>query len=258
MIKSLAWRLEWNISIARNHGHFEKSMTPEILFQRCQDLIGSEAEEVEQLDGDSLIGFFQSFRPDGAAVNGLFDGISCATDLHHRLQNLYTAAGDDRRPQGGRDAYFVIRKPEPLDPALAEELACRWLEGICELAESVSEPLLGQILQPTPKVRVLEGIPPKHPKNESEKSQLLIAIQKNSADLVEKIDAGPLVPLLRPAYYFIACDAMLRDYLMWPFYAEETGLTDPLEAYFELWRHGVKYRIFGETQIDLYLPWQLD
>ena len=74
--------------------------------------------------------------------------------------------------------------------------------------------------------------------------------------MVERIDAGPYAEVLRPAYYFTACDTMLRDYLMWPLYAQASGLEDPLESYFELWRHGVKYRIFGETQVDLYLPRQ--
>jgi hypothetical protein len=49
---------------------------------------------------------------------------------------------------------------------------------------------------------------------------------------------------------------MLRDYLMWPFYGAASALDDPFAPYFELWRHGVKYRIFGETQVDLYLPHQ--
>jgi hypothetical protein len=41
---------------------------------------------------------------------------------------------------------------------------------------------------------------------------------------------------------------------MWPFYAGPTGLADPLSAYFTLWEHGAKYRIFDESQIDIYLP----
>lgn len=233
-------------------------MTPENILQRCHDLVGTVPEDVDQSSGDSLIGFFQSFRPDGTALQGLFDGLSVAVDLQNRLDKLFTAAGDDRRPEGGRDAYFVIRKPEPLDPELAGELASQWLGGIRQLADTLGEPGIGNVLQPAPKVRVLEGIPPKHPKDDSEKSNLLKAIQQDTPKLVEKINAGPLPAVLRPAYYFTSCDAMLRDYLMWPFYAEATGLVDPLAPYFELWRHRVKYRIFGETQIDLYLPWHLD
>ena len=233
-------------------------MTPEDLIQRCHDLIGSVPEDADPSNGESLIGFFQSFRPDGMALQGMFDGISVGADLQKRLDQLFTAAGDDRRPEGGRDAYFVIRKPEPLDPTVASELTQQWLEGIRKFAEGVDAPTILAALEPELKVRVLEGIPPKHPKDDMEKSDLLKAILQDSSLLTEKVDAGPLPGILRPAYYFTACDAMLRDYLMWPFYAKATGLTDPLAPYFELWRHRVKYRIFGETQIDLYLPWHPD
>lgn len=104
---------------------------------------------------------------------------------------------------------------------------------------------------------MLEGIPPKHPKVDSEKSKLLKSIQSTS-NFTERIEAGPYPHALRPAYYFTACDPMLRDYLMWPLYSKATGLRDPLMAYFELWGHGVKYRIFGESQVDLYLPRHAD
>ena len=102
----------------------------------------------------------------------------------------------------------------------------------------------------------MEGLPPKHPKDAAEKSKLLRTLQEGATALVDRIDAGPYAPILRPAYYFTACDTMLRDYLMWPLYAAASGLEDPFKSYFELWRHGVKYRIFGETQVDFYLPRQ--
>lgn len=233
-------------------------MTPEQFIQRCHDLIGSVPEDADQSNGESLIGFFQSFRPDGMALQGIFEGIPVATDLQSRLDNLFIAAGDDRRPEGGRDAYFVIRKPDPLDPTVASELTQQWLCGIRQFAEAMNASSILEALLPDVKVRVLEGIPPKHPKDDAEKSNLLKAVLQDSSHLVEKVDAGPLAAVLRPAYYFTACDAMLRDYLMWPLYAKATGLADPLAPYFELWRHRVKYRIFGETQIDLYLPWHPD
>jgi hypothetical protein len=131
-----------------------------------------------------------------------------------------------------------------------------WIEGLRELAISLGDSVTADVLSPTPMVRVLEGRPPKHPKSDAEKSQLLCAVKDEASKLVLRIDAGPYPPILRPAYYFTACDSMLRDYLMWPLYAGPAGIKDPLEPYFELWRHGVKYRIFGETQVDLYLPRQ--
>lgn len=233
-------------------------MSPETLIQRCYDLIGSVPEQSDPANGESLIGFFQSFRPDGKALDGIFDGIPVAAELQRRLDQLFAAAGDDRRPEGGRDAYFVIRNPKPMAPNTASELTQQWLEGLRQFAEIVNAPNILEALKPEIHVRVLEGIPPKHPKDDAEKSYLLKAVEQDSGQLVEKVDAGPLPAILRPAYYFTACDTTLRDYLMWPFYTNATGLQDPLAPYFELWRHRVKYRIFGETQIDLYLPWQPD
>lgn len=208
-------------------------------------------------DADSLIGFFQVFRPDGAALADLYRELEVGDQLLERLEALYLAAGDDRRPQGGRDAYFVIRRPPPIDPERVSDLARRWLEEVRSLAITVGDHATAEALDPVPNFRVLEGIPPKHPKDPAEKSALLQTLQNDAPVLVERIDAGPYPAILRPAYYFTACDTMLRDYLMWPLYAAACGHHDPFETYFDLWRHGVKYRIFGETQVDLYLPRQL-
>ncbi|MFK8112327.1 MAG: apolipoprotein acyltransferase [Rubripirellula sp.] len=231
-------------------------MPAETLIQRFHDLAGIDGDTA--MDADSLIGFFQVFRPDGRAVQGLFEDIEVGDQLEDRLEQLYVAAGDDRRPTGGRDAYFVVRNPAPLDPNLATQHATTWLQGLRELAVSLGDVETANALEPTPSVRVLEGLPPKHPKDEAEKSNLLRVVQQDVPLLVERIDSGPFTEVLRPAFYFVACDAMLRDYLMWPFYARAAGIADPFSSYFELWRHGVKYRIFGESQVDVYLPRQTD
>lgn len=232
-------------------------MNTDALLQRFHDRASLSPEQ--PTDPDSLIGFFQSFRPDGRALADLFDdldlgGSDVGASLADRLESLYGVAGDDRRPQGGRDAYFVVRGAEPLDPDLAAKLATEWLIGVRELAAEVGDAEAVMALDPTPKIRVLEGSPPKHPKAEDEKSNLLRVMQQNVPTLVERLDAGSHPAALRPAYYFVACDSMLRDYLMWPLYAKSSGQADPMRAYFRLWSHGVKYRIFGETEVDLYLP----
>lgn len=227
-------------------------MTSETLIRRFYELAGIDGEDHT---ADSLIGFFQTLRPDGRAIQGLFADLEEGNELEERLDQLYAAAGDDRRPSGGRDAYFVVRNPPALDPNRAEELAVKWLEGLRDLAISLGDVETAAVLDPTPSIRVLEGIAPKHPKDDTEKSALLLALQQDATSLVERIDAASYAETLRPAFYFVACDSMLRDYLMWPIYARKAGIADPFWAYFELWKHGVKYRIFGESQVDLYLPW---
>jgi hypothetical protein len=189
-------------------------------------------------------------------LQDVFSDVTSGDELHDRVLTLYQSAGDDRRPSGGRDAYFVVRNPPPLDPDLAAQLGTQWLQGLREIASRMKNDSCCRQFQSMPRIRVLEGIAPKHPRDDAEKSDLLLSVQQLSR-LIEGIDAGPYAAALRPAYYFIACDPMLRDYLMWPLYESAVGLSDPLRPYFDLWRHGVKYRIFGEDQVDLYLPRQL-
>lgn len=227
-------------------------MTPQELIRMCHTLVGQADDRGS--DADSLIGFFQMFRHDGQQLAALFDQLDQGAALHQRLQRLFAAAGDDRRPGGGRDVYFIVRDARPLEPSRAAEWARTWLDGLRQIALALHDQEIAEMLAPAPEIRVLEGIPPKHPKAKAEQSHLLLTLRQKVPAMIERIEAGPLPPALRPAYYFTACDHMLRDYLMWPFYRRVTGLDDPLNAYFELWRHGVKYRIFTESQVDVYLP----
>jgi hypothetical protein len=239
------------------------TMTTSPFVQRCLELAaasgcgqsGDCSPAPEASDSESLIGFFQLFRPDGQSLQGLFDSVDRGDQLYDRLDDVFQAAGDDRRPAGGRDAYFIVRSPGTLSVELAEHHGLTWIDGLRQLAEAVGDQQSTDKLSDPPKIRILEGIPPKHPKQPNERSSLLKVILNRCSELTSKVpEVDPHAELLRPAYYFIACDAMLRDYLMWPFYASQTGLADPLRSYFALWSHGVKFRIFREDQVDLYLP----
>ncbi|MDB4339148.1 apolipoprotein acyltransferase [Rubripirellula sp.] len=228
-------------------------MNSDDLISRCLQLTNN--DETQPVTPESLIGFFQCFRPDGKAIEEIFTELDQGNDLLERLEELYYSAGDDRRPSGGRDAYFVVRRPKPIEPAQTEQLGLSWLNGIRQLAVKLDQTEIANSLREFPEIRILEGLPPKHPKAESEQPNLLRSILA-AGEMTATISAGPVAESLRQAYYFIACDPMLRDYLMWPFYRSSTQLNDPFASYFQLWQHGVKYRIFGETQVDFYLPRQ--
>ena len=236
------------------------------LFEQCRQ--AARLDPNAPMHPDSLIGMFQAFRPDGIGLDDAFSGLPIAGDLFRRLERLYRDSGEDRRPQGGRDAYFVVRCPSPMDPIVAESTARQWLENLADVAKAVSNHSASSALSREIRIRVLEGIAPKHPKNEAEKSGLLRVFANEVPGLAKRFvaesradHAVDLVELLCQAYYFIACDAALRDYLMWPLYqpfADQIDAVpeDPFSPYYDLWRHGVKYRIFSEGQIDLYLPRQ--
>ncbi|MEL6104785.1 MAG: apolipoprotein acyltransferase [Planctomycetota bacterium] len=229
--------------------------------QQCRDAVAQtgcstgSTDQGELSDADSLIGLFQHFRPDGTGVTELLDPLALGAALAERLLPVFQTAGDDARPQGGRDVYFVVRRPQPLSVEVTEHHATRWLEGLKNIAEAVGDAETVAILGRPIRLRVLEGHPPKHPKNPEERTELLTTLLDRCPALTAEIDGvDDHAALLRSAYYFVSCDAMLRDYLMWPFFREATGLEDPLRDYFSLWTHGVKYRSYSTDQLDLYLP----
>ncbi|MEO1616113.1 MAG: apolipoprotein acyltransferase [Planctomycetota bacterium] len=262
IVEGTCWTSLYEYSGAFNHTLRQKLMTAETLLQRCQDLAaahgcGSQecAPGPETSEAESLIGFFQLFRPDGEKLEGLYDGVDVGDELSERLEFLFRVAGENRRPQGGRDAYFIVRNSPKLPLEHAELFAAQWLEGLRDVATSVGDSATAERLRVPPKIRFLEGLPPKHPRDPDEQVPLLKCIQNDCSKLTQKVTPpGSLAELMAKAYYFIACDAMLRDFLMWPLFREATAITDPLRGYFMLWVHGVKFRIFQDDQIDFYLP----
>ena len=237
-------------------------MTSQQLLSTLQAAAG--LSSTTETGADSLIGFFQAFRPDGEGLEHFFENFQGEAEfqinqtvgnaLDARISELFAAAGKSRRPQGGHDAYFVVRDPPVIEPEHAEHYAVQWLARLREFAAFVGQGETERLLHENIHVRVLEGHPPKPPKDESDKTAFFGVMQSSVPRLVDRLDAGPIPELLSKAYYFTACDPMLRDYLMWPLFESACEVPDPYASYFHLWRHGIKYRIFQPDQIDVYLP----
>jgi hypothetical protein len=227
------------------------------LVEKCRLILGIASDE--PVGGDALIGMLQRFRPDGTALFELFDDTPVGRALENRLRKLFEVAGDSARPGGGQDAYFVIRNPPQADPSDVSKWAIRWLESLRSLAEQTGAGAMAAMLQPTPEVRVLEGIAPKQIRADLETVPLYRLIKKEAAELTARLETqSPLPAMLGPAYYFAACDWALRDYLLWPAFGDVCDLEDPFGPYFDLWRHGAKLRTFGDGRIDVYLPHRND
>lgn len=231
-----------------------------VLRQMC-DAVGFPHERA--MENDVFVGFFQSFRPDGNGLKGIFDGLPEAADLQERLADLFEAAGDDRRPQGGRDAYFVVRQPAEMAPQLVEAAGRQWITRLGELAKKLGHTEAVNALSNVETIRVLEGIAPKHPKLDHDKTNLLRLLKDEIPLWLENLKLETtshqktrleIADSLRPSYYFVNCDPMLRDFLMWPLYREPIPIVEPMEPYYQLWKHGVKWRVYQEKQVDLYMP----
>ena len=214
----------------------------------------------------TLVGVFQALRPHGFKDKEVFASVTGGQQFGLRLDSLYDAVRSCDRFDGMRDAYFIVRNPPALSPERAEVLGVEFIEGVLrfyEAAEPTGEreqlPSFSQSNMPT--IRVLEGKPPKHPKNKNERAPLLCVLQEYCPAQIDSLSAkSELATQLSEALYFVACDNWLREYLRWPLFKEHVQepqlqcLEQLLSSYFELWRHGVKYRVFSDSQVDFYLP----
>lgn len=228
-----------------------------------EDLVAAAANAAQYASGDSLIGLFQAFRPDGLPEPSLLDDYQGGEQVRARLEVVYDAVGNFSRSDSMKDAYFIVRLPPPLDPSEVTRLAKQFASGLIVLGRELcnaNSDKPREFLDSVPEVRVLEGKPPKHPRADNEKAALLKYIQQELPEQMNQLfKPGTLGARLGEALYFIACDSLLRDYLRWPLMSADASTVtggELFDAYFELWRHGIKFRIFSNDQIDFYIPRQ--
>lgn len=215
-------------------------------------------------DPKSLIGLIQAFRPGGLPEIDSLLALPGGPEFAGRLQEAFDAVASSARPDSMKDAYFVIRNPPLVDTATLAGHANRFIASVAAVAQAME----GSSVQfaDLPDVRILEGKPPKHPRAASEKSELLNVFQTGVPAFIDgrfahagASDSRVVGRQLAEALYFVACDSWLREYLRLPLLG---GLSDPADqasaAYFQLWRHGVKYRIFSNHRVDFYLPRRAD
>lgn len=223
-----------------------------LVVSRLCELAGLAAQDDSP---DALVGIFQSFRPSGDALDGIFDEVEGGAEFERRLRSIYAATQTSQRYDSMTDAYFIVRNPPGMPSASAQSSATQFFDGLVGIVGRYGDDNQRAVFNRTPELRVLEGKAPKKPRKEEDKCELHCALEQWVPDLVlaELIRKNPLAYRLSAACYFIACDSFLRDYLLWPLLGDADRF-DPFRPYFELWRHGVKFRAYSNDSLDFYLP----
>jgi hypothetical protein len=197
---------------------------------------------------DDLVGFFQAFRPYGQDLPRALEGVVRAEEILPRLLQIYaaTAPGWDER-----DAYFVVRTPNPLFQDQARDLVLAHVQRFAEIAKEVGAVELLGILQPSPEIDVVEGHAPWPPDPDGVENLMYDARADFMASLAP-IASDAL--LLDDALYHLACDYFLRDYVLWPLYRQSSKVVEPFGPYFEMWKHGVGLRFVRTDLIKAFVP----
>jgi hypothetical protein len=184
-----------------------------------------------------LVGLFQFFRPEGAGVEAIFDGLPFGDAVLDRLRRCYecTARGFD-----ASQPYFIPTPEVPCADSRAQELLVSHFSEMSQLAQQKQDVEL---------VELLSAVRPQRVESAAELTALPVNDDSPDSWIYELVTdyIGSLprpespILLLRDAIYAMANDIFLRSYLLWPLYADAARRRDPFQAYFDLWSSGVSY-----------------
>ncbi len=196
--------------------------------------------------------FLHAFRPDGAGLDALFDGMPHGADVLARLRRVFEIAGDPGRGH----AYFIVLDAPAATCRDLEALARRHLESLAAIAEALDWPgaEARAFSDRDLELEIVVGAPP--PDDPARPHAMATA----AYELITEYGGSFAAPsrhgeyLLDPLYY-LACDYALAYYVLWPHLRTRTALDDPFAPWFELWRHGATLGFDGAPgTVRVYVP----
>jgi hypothetical protein len=179
---------------------------------------------------DNLLALFHQFRPDGEGVERVFADIPSGDRYLARLRAVYAITCGEG---WANDLYFNVR---PLPAWTSQELRSIGLRFVTELrglAARIGGQELSAYLSRVSDVEVAS-----HDQLDRHHVDNLLVHETVGDWLIGVTDWADPVARLREAYYGIACDYWLANYLSWPYFERWHG-PDAFQPYFELWRRGV-------------------
>jgi hypothetical protein len=177
---------------------------------------------------------FQGFRPLGDGLEQLFHEVAGCSEVLPRLINVYQVTSVNFWTSN-EDPYFIIRRPPFADDELVRSWVVRHLSDMHQLATLTNPSVAARRSTATPRIEVVREVV--DPRSHLESPQALFLEMINDG-IFSSVPVESDFFLLDEAFYHIACDYLLRHYLLWPLYKSAIPLNDPFAAYYKLWTHG--------------------
>jgi hypothetical protein len=196
---------------------------------------------------DDLYAFFQRFRPLGQNVEKVFEGVERGQEILARLLPFY----EHTKEGAENDAYFVVREPIIVSRPDLLALVTEYLGKVNEIANASGVEELITVLSSMP-IELQKGQPPSHT---AQADQTYASIYDTVTDWfidIEPVQSDAL--LLHEAFYSMACDYQLSQYIMWPLYQDKAPVKDPFMPYYQLWKRGAELRFSGKESLTVYAP----
>jgi len=190
----------------------------------------SNTYQLPKADRCALYGFFQRFRPGGDDLERVFSNISNGEKYLSRLKPIF----DPKNANTGDrvDMYFIVRVPDESDESKIIGFGKEYFARLVRLATIIDDKSLSEYLS-----SITEVVIGRDMKYKLGTDQYAIVYHVILDWIIEERNFDDPIYQLDEAYYSIACDPWLQNYLMWPQF-EGKGFEDVFEPYYWLWKSG--------------------
>jgi len=182
-------------------------------------------------DQHILSGLFNRYRPNGEGLDRILAGEAEEGAVRDRIQRVFKLTASSWSPG---DIYFVLRRFEPIDESMAVKLVRDHFNGIALLADLTGDVETRDAVRSLTVERHSIG-------GFTLDESVPVLIYECLTDFLAKFqpDLNELF-ILKEALYSMTNDYFLAAYLLWPVIQASVPLPDVLDAYFAIWRHGLK------------------
>lgn len=217
-------------------------MKDRTLLERIKDEIGISISVPG--DDSKLAGMFNRYRPNGLGLERLLLSDGVEGEVLSRIRRVFGCTARCWRPS---DFYFVIRNFDVIDQSKAEEIASLFLSGVGDFIRYIGDVELSDEID---QLRVV----PEVGDNAEVTDDFFISIYECLTDFFAGLQSDfDEIFFLKEAVYSMANDYFLMAYLMLPA-AKVGALEGSLNAYYDVWRYGLKLEYFSDGSVVVKRP----
>ena len=215
-------------------------MNQKELLKRCCKYAGDSGT----WDTDDLTQFFHRFRPSGAALNEIYDGVEYGDAVTKRIKAVMNMDGTEN------GMAVECRNPKPTDDAKALLLAKQAISNIKKLADELGDDELAEMFAPSD-FQIKSGQLSKYRENNVTHERFCIMCEVVDGIMFASESAGAV---MFEAAYTLVYNFPLAYYIQWPIYAADFKAKDPFKPFFDMWCQKVKWRFNKGDVVEVFTP----
>jgi hypothetical protein len=230
-------------NLFRRFGSMYATDPGDALLERCRKYAGADGRWTPEDVGR----FFHRFRPDGKGLSEIYSGVEYGDEISKRLIAALKVDGTTKGSTLSANNLIPVNAKQAA--ALVELLCAK----VRQLAQEIDDEELAERFVADQFV-IRDGQRQTYAQNDytAESIEMLC-----DAAYSLVYDSAATANVLGKGIYTLFTSvgfSPLAFYIQWPVCADQFQTVDPFEPFFDLWRHGVAWRLTDEKVAEVFTP----